>query len=90
MLITFFKVTGESMFPFAKKGAWVLALRPFSLHVGDLVLFPYEGVGMMLKQIMRIEKEGLFVEDKDPMSVDSRVLGLIPRSVVAYKVWKIF
>lgn len=78
------------MYPLAKKGDWVLAFRPLSLRIGDLVLFYYEGVGMMLKQITRIEKEGLFVEGKDPMSVDSRIFGLISPSQISYKVWKIF
>lgn len=78
------------MHPLVKQGAWVFCFYPFRLKQGDLVLFRYEGVGWLLKQITRIEKEGLFVEGKDPMSVDSRVFGLLPRSSIAYKVLKVF
>lgn len=78
------------MYPLAKEGDWIIAFRPLSLKLGDLVLFYYEGVGMMLKQITRIEKTGVFVEGKDAMSVDSRVFGLIDSRKIDYKVWKIF
>jgi len=88
-MMKIFKVEGDSMYPFAQGGDWIIAFRPHVLAIGDLVVFYYEGVGMLLKQITRIEGKGVFVEGKDAMSLDSRVFGLIDASKIDYKVWKV-
>ena len=45
--IPMFRITGNSMEPLLKQGQVVVAIRPCSLHTGDVAAFYYENVCMM-------------------------------------------
>lgn len=91
-MIKFIKVTGQSLSPEYQEGDFVMIVTlPFFLFKpGNTVVFQHPAYGIMIKKILRVDPQGLFVTGTHPNSIDSRQLGLIkPRSVLGVVAWHI-
>lgn len=57
---------------------------------GKTIVFQHPAYGIMIKKILRVDPQGLFVTGTHPNSVDSRHFGLIERrSVLGIVAWHI-
>lgn len=91
-MIKFIKVSGQSLSPEYQEGDFVMIITvPFFLFKpGYTVVFQHPAYGIMIKKILQLEPQGLFVTGTHPNSLDSRQFGLIePRSVLGMVVWHI-
>jgi hypothetical protein len=62
------------------------------LKPGDMVVFRHETYGIMIKRVEMVDpaSEGLFVIGNHPLSIDSRLIGLVNKNKVIGKViWHI-
>ena len=88
-MLQFFKISGDSLYPFYKNGQRVLCRKVFqktSIKVNDTVVFKKEKYGLMIKKVKSVQNEAYFVEGTDPLSIDSRLFGAIAHQEVLYKV----
>jgi len=85
-MISFYKVTGDSLDPIYRSGDYVLLLKfPWvinSIRPGDVVVFQQIAYGMMIKIVETIEPDSglISVVGANPDSTDSRQFGPIHRS----------
>lgn len=87
-MIKFFKVEGNSLYPYLKDGERILCFKVFAfskIKIDDIVVFSKPPHGLMIKQVKRIKDSHYFVQGTDPMSIDSRDFGMINRSEIKYK-----
>lgn len=88
-MLQLFKISGDSLYPFYKNGQRVLCRKVFestSVKVNDTVVFKKEKYGLIIKKVTSIQNDGYFVEGTDPLSIDSRIFGVIPHQEILYKV----
>jgi nickel-type superoxide dismutase maturation protease len=91
-MIKLIKVTGQSLLPEYQEGDFVMIITVpfFVFKTGNTVVFEHPAYGTLIKKILRIGPEGLFVTGTHPHSVDSRQFGSIDRrSVLGKVVWHI-
>ncbi len=91
-----FKVQGHSLYPSYRDGDYVLAARvPFpsgKIRAGDVILFHQPGLGLLIKRVDRILRDGQAFEVRGTQveSTDSRNFGPVPLDRVTGKViWHI-
>jgi len=88
-MLKLFKIEGDSLYPFFKDGQRVLCIKAFKflkLNLNDFIVFQKKDYGLMIKQIISIENEGLFVKGTASNSIDSRDFGLLLENEIKYKV----
>ncbi|MBL7004310.1 MAG: hypothetical protein ISR69_09825 [Gammaproteobacteria bacterium] len=87
-MLRVFKVEGHSLFPLLREGQRILCIKSFSfvpIKKGDFVIFKKSPYGLMIKQVDSIKNNKYFVVGTDPMSIDSRDFGAIPKRDILYK-----
>lgn len=87
-MIRIFKVEGDSMYPFLKKGHRVFCYRFFfflPLHVDQIVVFEKDDM-LLIKRVSEIKPQGVYVKGTDAYSQDSSTFGLIKKEQIRYKV----
>ncbi len=96
MFLRFLKVSGFSLAPAYRDGDYVLVssipIRLKGIRPGDAVVFRYPSLGTLIKLVERLEGGGntVYVVGLDEDSVDSRIFGAIPRTLIQGKViWHI-
>lgn len=92
MILSLFKVRGNSLAPVYQDGDFVLASRiPIwfrRLRVGDVVVFRQPGYGTLIKRVAEFTPCGhLIVHGDDVDSVDSRAFGPVRPTDVRGKVF---
>jgi len=88
-MLKFFKISGDSLYPFYKNGQRVLCLKVFpktNISVDDTVVFEKDSYGMMIKRVKKVKEDAYFVEGTNPYSIDSRNFGTLLRKELKYKV----
>lgn len=88
-MFKFFKIQGDSLYPFLKSGQRVFCIKIFNfskLKLNDFVVFEKKEYGLMVKQIKEIKNQQYFVQGTDSFSIDSRNFGTIRKSEIKYKV----
>jgi phage repressor protein C with HTH and peptisase S24 domain len=91
-MIKFIKVTGQSLSPEYQEGDFVAIVTiPFLMFKpGNTIVFEHPTHGTLIKKILHIDPDGIFVTGTQPDSVDSRRFGPIERRRVLGKVmWHI-
>lgn len=92
MLLKIIKIDGHSLEPVYQEGDYVLVseipLRFCGVRPGDVVVFDHPHDGKVIKLVKHLEDDGrsVFVIGLHPDSIDSRVYGAIPRSLIEGKV----
>ena len=88
------KVTGNSLEPEAHEGDYVLvSMLPVwlgRLKVGDWVVFRHAVYGTLIKALESLDGEQMTVTGTNPVSVDSRIFGAVPRRNLVGKVVRHF
>ena len=80
------RVAGDSMLPTLRAGQLVIAVRPYRLRAGMIVIVYHQGLEK-IKRITHIDSGKLFVEgDNAGSSTDSRSFGWLSVDVVIGKV----
>jgi phage repressor protein C with HTH and peptisase S24 domain len=89
-MLQFFKISGNSLYPFYKNGERVICRKIFSkttIYVDDTVIFEKENYGLMIKKVKYVKDNRYFVEGTTPYSIDSRNFGELSKEELKYKVW---
>ncbi|MDR3574463.1 MAG: S26 family signal peptidase [Anaerolineaceae bacterium] len=95
-MLKLLKVAGASLEPIYQDGDFVIISKiPIlfdSVRKGDVVVFRHEVYGTLIKRVERFvpEQDGYYVLGTRPDSIDSRLIGVIPKKDVIGKViWHI-
>lgn len=86
------KIKGISMSPSYLEGDIVLSISSkfVKLKLGDVILFDHDRFGFLIKEIAEIIPEGYYVRGTNPMSTDSKTIGLItPKKIKGRVIFKI-
>jgi len=87
-LIKFFKIDGNSLYPYLKDGERVVCLKLFSfnkIRVNDIIVFNKKPYGLMIKRVTKIKDQSYYVVGTDPSSIDSRDFGYIDLTNIKYR-----
>jgi len=88
-MLQFFKISGDSLYPFYKNGERVVCRKIFSntkINIDDTVVFEKDNYGDMIKKVKSIKNNQYFVEGTNPHSIDSRNFGTLSKEELKYKV----
>ena len=87
-MIKIVKVDGNSMSPEFQSGDYMIVLKKpfFRLRLGDNVLFKLGHMETMVKKIVRLESDQVFLEGSHNHSFDSRNFGYVLKKNIIAKV----
>jgi phage repressor protein C with HTH and peptisase S24 domain len=92
-MINFLRVSGYSLWPEYADGDFVVTAGTSlagQIRPGNVIVFRQADYGIMIKQVQRIDENGIFVVGTHERSADSRDFGAISRGAVIGKViWHI-
>jgi nickel-type superoxide dismutase maturation protease len=87
------EVAGNSMSPTLEAGDWALAVRPFRIRPGDVVVLEHpDRPGLeLVKRVVRVAAgeptdRAIWVEGDAGRSTDSRSFGAVPRASIRGRV----
>lgn len=74
------------MYPLLKDKDKAVCIKPlFSLSLGDIVVFKHKTEGLMIKQVTKLDENGLYVQGTSAYSIDSSIFGYLKKEDILYK-----
>ena len=80
----FIKITGYSMYPVLRPGAYVLVIRwpSTTFIIGDLVLVKHACFNLIVKRIVDCCDTQVLLAGENPGSVSSEAMGWVPKQQI--------